>query len=286
MSEFNRMTIVAAAELIEKMHTQAQFTSLATEWGVVDRCGGGSVLSKINSIAEIAVGEHQEVYTLRGLVPLDRALVEKAIEAPERLKSGDSWKKLIAGLRFDGFEIVETQIEVEADRPWGNPKVETTVQLVRMLPTDIPDLDFREAESEVELLLDRHGFSVAKEHLRQAVSAFSRGQWSSSNGALRNFYESYLNEIAIKLGYDGADDSKAMRDFLGRIAPPFLLSDYNEWNANNQKPQYVQGLLSRMHPHGPHPGLSEEEDATFRLQISLVTARLFLRRFDKRLSDG
>lgn len=29
-------------------------------------------------------------------------------------------------------------------------------------------------------------------------------------------------------------------------------------------------------------GLSEEEDATFRLQISLVTARLFLRRYDQR----
>ena len=118
--------------------------------------------------------------------------------------------------------------------------------------------------------------------MKQAISAFSRGEWSSANGELRNFYESYLNEIATRLGYTGSGDSKAKRDYLGKLQPPFLLVDYNEWNPNNQKPQYVQGLISRMHPHGGHPGLSEEEDATFRLQISLVTARLFLRRFDQR----
>ncbi|MBB4279347.1 hypothetical protein GGE12_007161 [Rhizobium mongolense] len=43
----------------------------------------------------------------------------------------------------------------------------------------------------------------------------------------------------------------------------------------------IDALMSRMHPHGGHPGLSEEEDATFRLQINLVTARLFLRRLDR-----
>lgn len=154
------------------------------------------------------------------------------------------------------------------------------------MPSDVPGLDFREAENEVTLLLDRHGFTVAKGHLRQAVSAFSRGEWSSANGELRNFHESYLNDTAVSLGYVGSDNSKARRDYLGRLQPPFLLVDYNEWHPNNQKPQYVQGLMSRMHPHGGHPGLSEEEDATFRLQISLVTARLFLRRFDHRATPS
>ncbi|MYJ73958.1 MAG: hypothetical protein F4089_02170, partial [Gammaproteobacteria bacterium] len=167
---------------------------------------------------------------------------------------------------------------------WQNGRTETTVELVRMLPSDAPGLDFWEAESEITLLLDRHGFTVAKGHLKRAFSAFSRGEWSSANGELRNLHESYLNEIATSLGYTGGGDSKARRDYLGSLQPPFLLADYNEWNSNNQKPQYVQGLMSRMHPHGGHPGLSEEEDATFRLQISLVTARLFLRRFDQRVS--
>ena len=173
--------------------------------------------------------------------------------------------------------MVETEVPPPSSAPWQSPR--TIIALARMLPADIPGLDFREAEDEVTTLLVQSGFTVAKGHMERAVSAFQRGEWSSANGELRNFYESYLNEIAVHLGCNSQQDSKAKRDFLGRLQPPFLLTEYNEWNENNQKPQYVQGLMSRMHPHGGHPGLSEEEDATFRLQITLVTARLFLRRY-------
>jgi hypothetical protein len=235
-------------------------------------------------LATIAIKETIKVMTEQGLVTLARALVETAVKAPEHNRQSDAWKRFVAGLRFDGFEIVEKSIDYPPKDPWGRSTTKKTVELRRMLPDDIPGLDFREAESEVIILLDRHGFIIASGHLKQAMSAFQRGEWSSANGELRNFYESYLNEIANSLGYAGGADSKAKRDFLGStLKPPFLLSDYNEWHANNQKPQYVQGLMSRMHPHGPHPGLSEEEDATFRLQITLITARLFLRRFDARV---
>jgi hypothetical protein len=283
MSAFNRMTAVAAAEVVSEFKSHSDMEVLEVQWGISGRCAGSSKSARVADLARIAAEEQIEVMTIHGLVPIDRALVETAILAPPHAKTSFAWRKLIAGLRFDGFEVVEEKTEVESDRPWGQPRFETKVQLVRMLPSDIPELDFREAESEVKLLLDRHGFSVARGHLQQAVSAFSRGEWSSANGALRNFYESYLNEIAVALGYSSEGDSKAKRDFLGAgLEPPFLLADYNEWNANNQKPQYVQGLMSRMHPHGGHPGLSEEEDATFRLQITLITARLFLRRYDQR----
>jgi hypothetical protein len=218
-----------------------------------------------------------QVMTENGLMNLPRAFVETAIKAPPGVRDSDAWKKFVAGLRFEGFEVVETEVPPPSSAPWQSPR--TIVSLTRMLPADIPGLDFREAENEVTTLLVQSGFMVAKGHLEWAVSAFQRGEWSSANGELRNFYESYLNEIAAHLGCDSQQDSKAKRDFLGRLQPPFLLTEYNEWNESNQKPQYVQGLMSRMHPHGGHPGLSEEEDATPRLQITLVTARLFLRRY-------
>lgn len=281
---FNRMTIVAAAEVVAEFNSHSDMEVLEVQWGIAGRCRGSSKPARIADLARIVVDEPIDVMTVNGLMPIGRALVEAAILAPEHVKVTLAWKKLIAGLRFDGYEIVEERAESLAVNHWGSRQTESAARLVRMLPSDLPGLDFREAESEVELLLGRHGFTVAHGHLRQAVSAFSRGEWASANGALRNFYESYLNEIADALGYAGTDDSKAKRDFLGSLQPPFLLTDYNEWNANNQKPQYVQGLMSRMHPHGGHPGLSEEEDATFRLQISLVTARLLLRRFDQRRS--
>ena len=276
MSEFNRMTIVAAAEVISWAQSHSEMGLLEVEWGIEGRCNGSSKAARAADWARIACEEEIEVLTKKGHVHLSRALIECAIAFSEHRKHFDVWKKLVAGLRFDGFEVRMTQVETE-----------TTAELVRMLPSDVPELIFREAENEVTSLLDRHDFPVAKGHLEQAVSAFSRGEWSSANGELRNFYESYLNEIATKLGNDGSgDNSKTIQKYLGNLKPPFLLAHYNEWSSNNQKQQYVQGLMSRMHPHGGHPGLSEEEDATFRLQISLVTARLFLRRFDQRLRDS
>jgi len=283
MSEFNRMTIVAAAEVFSDFNSHGDMEVLEVQWGIAVKRKFSGKSARVAYWAQVACEEEIEVLTEYGPVSLSRALVEMAISAPESTRNTAAWKKLVAGLRFDGFEVRTPQNDIGTIAPWSRDRIETTAELVRMLPSDIPELDFREAENEVSLLLDRHGFNVAKGHLDRAISAFSRGAWSSANGELRNFYESYLNEIATSLGYTGGNVSKAKRDYLGRLQTPFLLSDYNEWNTNNQKPQYVQGLMSRMHPQGGHPGLSDEEDATFRLQISLVTARLFLRRFDQRV---
>ena len=281
MSEFNRMTVVAAAEVISSFKSHSDMEVMEVQWGVSGRCNNSSKSARIASWAGIATDEVTMVMTENGRVPLAQALVETAMYAPRQSQNIDAWKRFVAGLRFDGFEIETSEDIVGAGVSWAGDRAHR-VTLRRMLPEDIPGLDFREAENEVIALLDQGCFIVAKGHLLQALSAFQRGEWSSANGELRNFYESYLNEIAVGLGYTGDDNSKAKRDFLGRLDPSFLLSEYNEWNENSQKPQYVQGLMSRMHPHGGHPGLSEEEDATFRLQISLVTARLFLRRYKNR----
>lgn len=277
------MTIVAAAEVVADFNSHSDMEVLEVQCDIVGRCNGSSKPARTASLARIAIEDALDVMTEQGRVPLSRALVEVAIKAPPQTRDGASWKKLTAGLRFDGFELVETQTEEASDFGWGSRRT-AAFELVRMLPDDVPELDFREAESEVVRLLDRHGFSVSQGHLRQAMTAFSRGDWSAANGELRKLYEGYLNEIAERLGCDPGESSKSKRAYLGQLNPPFLLSEYNEWDKNDGKPQYVQRLMNRFHPHGGHPGLSEEEDATFRLQVSLITARLFLRRFDQRTS--
>lgn len=281
MTEFNRMTIVAAAEVISDFKSHSDMNVLEVQWGIDRLVSAASKSARVASWAQIAAEMNPKVMTEVGQVFLERALVEQAILAPMATRQNAEWRKLLAGLRFDGVELVEVKVPTGQDDWMGNPIFEKTEELRRMLPKDVPETDFREAASEVEMLLAMHGFNVASGHLRQALSAFQRGEWSSANGELRNFYENYLNEIADRLGYSGVDNSKSRRDFLGSgVVPPFLLEEYNEWHP--QKTQFVQGLMNRMHPHGGHPGLSEEEDATFRLQVSLVTARLFLRRFKQR----
>jgi hypothetical protein len=283
MTEFNRMTLVAAAEVITEFHSHDKLDVLEAQWDLTGRCNTSSKAARVASLVRIAAEDNPTVMTEVGITNLSRALLELAIQAPENVRRTPVWNKLIAGLRFDGFDLSETETQAERRHSWLRAEVKTSFTLARMLPQDIPETDFREAEAEVVQLLDRYGFGVSCGHLKLALSAFQRGEWSAANGELRKFYEGYLNEISEKLGYTGGTDSKMSRDFLGKLKPPFLLADYNEWNENNQKPQYVQGLMSRMHPHGGHPGLSEEEDATFRLQIILITARLFLRRYDRRV---
>jgi len=39
-------------------------------------------------------------------------------------------------------------------------------------------------------------------------------------------------------------------------------------------------VFKRLHPQGAHPGLSDEEDSTFRLHMVLLLCWLFLRRLD------
>ncbi|RWX14138.1 hypothetical protein EHI42_18455 [Rhizobium hidalgonense] len=279
MGEFNRMTVVAAAEVISDSYSHSEIDVLEVQWEIEDRGGGNSKSARVVSLSKAAIQGGHTVYTESGQVSLERAVIEKALANWSTAKDATSWQKLKAGLRFDGFEIIEP---AEVDDMWGKRVPRAPATLVRMLPSYAPGLDMREAGNEVIELLKKHSLTTAEGHLSRAMSAFQRGEWSGANGALRNFLESYFNEIADLLKCDPTLDSRQKRDFLGAgLTPPFLLADYNEWHPGGQKSPFVQALMSRMHPHGGHPGLSEEEDATFRLQINLVTARLFLRRLDR-----
>jgi hypothetical protein len=287
VTQFNRMTIVAAAEILIGFKSHADMSLLEVQWDIAGRCSTTSKTARAGDLARITIEEPIEVLTQRGQVPLSRALVEEAILAPDVSKGRPEWTKFVAGLRFDGFEILGGKSGVRSIFDTGPQPEASNPTLSRMLPADVPGTDFREAQSEVEMLLDRHQLVVPKGHLKLALHAFQLGNWSSANAELRNFFEGYLNEFAVRLGYMAAGDAKAKRDFLGDGAqPPFFFTEYNEWHSNNQKPQFIQGMMSRMHPHGSHPGLSEEDDATFRLQITLITARIFLRRFDRRMSGA
>jgi hypothetical protein len=240
--DFNRMTIVAATEVLCDYKSHNDIELLQVEWGIAGRCGASSKSGRAAALANIAIEENGQVITENGRITLSDALINVAINAPSSSRDKPAWRKLVAGLRLDGFEISGIE-QVDPDLPsWMSASLKTASEPIvrRMLPVDLPGLDMREAENEVDYLLQKHGFATSSGHVKRAISAFQRGDWSSSNAELRNLYEGLLNDIAAGLGYVGNGDSLAKRNFLGEgVTPPFLLSDYNEWNANTQKPQYV-----------------------------------------------
>ena len=80
----------------------------------------------------------------------------------------------------------------------------------------------------------------------------------------------------------GQNQGEARREALAKLQQPFLIVDLNEWG--NQGKNLVNGVFKRLHPQGAHPGLSDDEDSTFRLHMVILLGRLFLRRLDARLA--
>jgi hypothetical protein len=149
---------------------------------------------------------------------------------------------------------------------------------------DLPDIvDLPAAEDEVQVLLNRYDLNSTRTNLDQAIDNHTRGQWEAANGQIRVFLESLLDEVAYALvpGVTRVPvEDQARRDALVALDPPFLMLNLFEWG--NHGKNLVNGVFKRLNPLGAHPGLSDEEDSTFRLHLVLLLGRLFLRRFDAR----
>jgi len=143
------------------------------------------------------------------------------------------------------------------------------------------EIRLADTDDEVRQLLKSFSFAVPLGHLDQAIEAHTRGDWAACNGQLRTFLESLFEDIAFRLNPDEAgalQSSENRRELLARMG--FLSTDRNEWSRDQKA--YLNGLLKMLHTEGSHPGLSDEDRATFRLHVVMVTARTFLRRLHNR----
>jgi hypothetical protein len=148
----------------------------------------------------------------------------------------------------------------------------------------LPDIaDIPTADDEVHALLEELSLSIAKNHLDNAIDAHGRGKWEPANGELRKVLESIFDEAAARLEPTRTATTErghARRQLLADLTPPFLIKEFGEWDDSGKN--FVNGVFKRLHP-GAHPGISEDEDCTFRLHLVLIVARLFLRRLRSRL---
>jgi len=199
-------------------------------------------------------------------------------------------------LEFDGRLVRELIVEQAARHAsLGYRSSETFIRSLardgysidenREIRRDLPAVaDLPAADDEVHTLLRKYNLATPLGHFDQAVDAHARGDWAAANGQLRTFCESLFDEIALLLDQANAPTTMAgetRRQLLANLAVPFLSRSLGEWSDDGKN--FVNGLFKRLHPQGNHPGLSDEEDCTFRLHIVLIVARLFLRRLDERI---
>lgn len=246
-----------------KTSTQATFDGYLLGWGLdeLDRRGKDSVERRAILLFQLLRDAPERLYDVQ---LVSEFVVEQAIQCITSHNRHIA-KALVNSLAQDGFTIADDG--------------DSGIMLRRTLPDIIavPTVD-----DEVHELLKRHALTTSLGHLDQGITAHTRGDWAAANGQFRAFYESFFEEMAFLLDPVKAGDvsnSENRRQLLANLDPPFLQRKLNEWSDDGKN--FVNGFLKRLHPQGSHPGLSDEDDSTFRLHLVLVTARLFLRRLDK-----
>jgi hypothetical protein len=176
-----------------------------------------------------------------------------------------NYQELANSLKRDGFIVVGKTIK-------------------KLLPVEI-----EEAKTESELMssLDSFGLSQTKGHLEQAILNHSQGNWASANSQFRAFIESLVVEISRCLvpANEAKTFSQAIKLLTETVNPPFFSISLNEIPKDKESDSFVFGLWVRLHPEGSHPGLSDEDDCSFRYHITIVFANYLLRRLAERKND-
>jgi hypothetical protein len=269
MAQFSRKTVLSATDTLATTG-HAEIDRFALEHAIEDRAGGFSRRNRANAIAQYLLSDPDRIgHDGRNLID---AVVEDLVGREIRDWSAggvfnyDLFQQrcpdLNRALERDGFTLQDGHLQ-------------------RALPDN---LQLPQAQDEVHALLQRFNFHVARGHLDQAINAHARGEWAGANAQLRAFAENLFDEIAGVLDRGAGlvpARGEQRRRWLSEIQPPFLVPELNEWLGPGTG--FIQGFYRRLHPQGAHPGLSDEDDSTYRLHLVLLTARLFLRRLRDRV---
>ncbi len=263
MHNFSRITIVRALDLLGSLygyHNQVDKFCLLYELEDVAPKDVGAILSRILRITEHLIRNPDLKGPEGGSLIFE--IIEHIISVAQEQYNYSHDNKYIAlenSLRRDGYIIEDGKLK-----------------------SSLPDIaQLSEKENELFSLLEKYNFSTEKGHLDQAIKAHTRGDWAAANAQLRSFMEGLFDSIAEKLAPKQEilpQHAHSRRIWLSQNpSPSFFQSDLNEWQ--NDGKGFVQGLFKRLHPQGSHPGLSDEEDSTFRLHLVILTGLHYLRRF-------
>jgi len=227
---------------------------------------GASKRAKCGMVAAIALQRPvSRVDTTDGPMTLSEAVVREAVKFAVFNSEREEHLSFIRGLARDGYVLV-----------WND--LGRTASLQRALPAEV---DLPAADNEVHAILAEYEFDTTAGHLCQAIDSHTQGRWAAANAQLRTFLESLLDEIAW---HEFPDETRALqtsenrRSFLAERG--FLSVERNEWHPDGRS--FLHGFFRMLHTEGSHPGLSDDDNSTFRLHLALVTARTYLRRMKYR----
>ena len=266
MTQFSRRTILAATDILRDSFTADGIERFLLEYGLEHSIGGGTKESRGIALAKFLINNPE-------------ATTESGDHLANAIVLGLAQKAIEKSTGLEGFCLEDfTQAFPQLHRALARDRFTLEGGTLRpTLPLDIP-----RADDEVHWLLDQYGFSTSKTHLDQGINAHARGDWAAANGQLRTFMESLFDSIAEQLA-NGAtlpETGDPRRQWHAKNS--FFRVDLNEWTGKGGG--FIEGFDRRLHPHGSHPGPSDEEDSTFRLHLVLLVAHNLLKRIQSKQS--
>ncbi|MCT1389839.1 hypothetical protein M4D76_16205 [Peribacillus frigoritolerans] len=249
--------------------THAKITDYAIKYSLENIAVGNSKQERINNLTLYFSKKTDDPKAVDTAFELIKELIDKEVSfLHERqlydeydVKSFEDTYPLISRLlQQDGLSIIDDELKYHV------PKM-----------VNIPS-----SQEEIFVLLDKYKFSTPSGHLRQAMDGHANGKWASANGQLRTYVEGLFDEMAEQI-YGEAKvkgmSSHERKIELSKTTPPIFDVSLNEWDTAKGK-GFINGFWKRLCPEGPHPGLSDLEDATFRLHLVLLVTANILKRFD------
>lgn len=153
--------------------------------------------------------------------------------------------RLIESLRTDGFDLIDERI------------VATTPIPAALAPQI----------SQLARDLEERGFNVTLRHYDQAVHSFVDGNLEASNGQLRSALEALLAGLCEELTGMRPGHPQGAIDRL-----------FNTGHLDGDEAQLLKDLIGISNTHGAHSGLSNDEEAIFRLHFTTAAIRYLLTR--------
>jgi DNA-binding MarR family transcriptional regulator len=164
-----------------------------------------------------------------------------------RLQLRESVKKLTEALRANGWEVTES----------GH------LQPLTEPPADLPPAQHRLIE-----LLAQHGLNGAAHAYKQALDCWrDPNKLEAGNGQLRVCLEALVVDLARQRGLTAHD----FGDALKRLHGAGLL--------DRKEKAYLEALWALSSDRGPHRGLTDEDEAQFRVHVTTATATYLVARF-------
>ena len=207
------------------------------------------------------------------------ALLEVARRAVDTLSRypqyQDDLRALREALLSDGYEIRWSEPNLMPDR----------TQECEIVPIDPDGTPVTAEITALEAELNSRGYTETREHYRLAVKHFTEQDHPSANGQLRNMVESLVTHLAIDhTGYidtgKAGQGGRAIKHLYtpGGLAPAEVGKPLPEKDGGGM----LKGIWDILHSNGPHPGLSNADEARIRMQLCTALARFLLKQFPAR----